>query len=149
MKRYFWAKILLIIRPSPISFMFSFTKNRFKFYTVATVLTIISIASPFLLGMNLGIDMTGGIQIEYSVDSGDVNASRIETLKDAEEIKKSITIDGAQAMNDIIAYNIAGTNRFIIEAGFLGGGKEKEAKVELAKASFLKSLNEKISTDKK
>ncbi len=50
--------------------MFSFTKNRFRFYTIAGILIVLSLLAPFLLpgGINLGIDMTGGIQIEYAVD---------------------------------------------------------------------------------
>jgi preprotein translocase subunit SecF len=47
--------------------MFSFTKNRFAFYAVAVGLLIISIILPFVMKLNLGIDMTGGIQIEYKV----------------------------------------------------------------------------------
>ena len=50
--------------------MFSFVQNRFRFYTVAVIFIVFAILSPWILprGINLGIDMTGGIQIEYSVE---------------------------------------------------------------------------------
>ena len=47
--------------------MFSFVQHRFYFYTVAFGLFLFSLASPWIIGLNEGIDMTGGIQIEYSV----------------------------------------------------------------------------------
>lgn len=54
--------------------MFSFTKNRYKFYAIAGILSLISLVAPFVLGVNLGVDMTGGIQIEYSTSNGDEKA---------------------------------------------------------------------------
>lgn len=47
--------------------MFSFVKNRYTFYAIALVLMVGSLLSPFFTRLNLGIDMTGGIQVEYSV----------------------------------------------------------------------------------
>lgn len=48
--------------------MFSFVKNRFYFYALAFGLFIFSLVSPWIVGLNQGIDMTGGIQIEYNVE---------------------------------------------------------------------------------
>jgi preprotein translocase subunit SecF len=48
--------------------MFSFVKNRFTFYAVALGLMAFSLISPWIFGVNLGIDMTGGIQIEYATE---------------------------------------------------------------------------------
>lgn len=47
--------------------MFSFVENRFRFYSIAIALMIFSVLTPWIFGTNKGIDMTGGIQIEYSV----------------------------------------------------------------------------------
>jgi preprotein translocase subunit SecF len=47
--------------------MFSFVKNRYTFYAIALTLLVLSLLSPFLTRLNMGIDMTGGMQIEYSV----------------------------------------------------------------------------------
>ncbi len=54
--------------------MFSFTKHRYTFYVIALILFVGSLLTPFLLKLNLGIDMTGGMQIEYSVTGGDIDA---------------------------------------------------------------------------
>lgn len=100
--------------------MFSFTKNRFRFYAVAGVLTVLSILSPFLLpgGINLGIDMTGGIQIEYAVNSGNAKAAQDMAKNIAEEIQKNIKFSGKEVMNGVTVYGIAGTNSFVVEGGF-------------------------------
>lgn len=46
--------------------MFSFVKNRYTFYIIAASLFLLSLLSPLLLRLNMGIDMTGGMQIEYT-----------------------------------------------------------------------------------
>jgi preprotein translocase subunit SecF len=52
--------------------MFSFTQNRYTFYAIALTLFVLSLLSPLFLKLNLGIDLTGGIQIEYNVSKGKV-----------------------------------------------------------------------------
>lgn len=52
--------------------MFSFVKNRYTFYAIALTLLILSLLAPFLTRLNMGIDMTGGTQIEYTVNKGNV-----------------------------------------------------------------------------
>ncbi len=61
--------------------MFSFVQNRFYFYTIAFGLFLFSLATPWIIGLNQGIDMTGGIQIEYSVD-GVSGESVVKSLKE-------------------------------------------------------------------
>jgi preprotein translocase subunit SecF len=61
--------------------MFSFVQHRFYFYAIAFGLFLFSLATPWIIGLNEGIDMTGGIQIEYSV-SGVSVPSTIVSLKD-------------------------------------------------------------------
>jgi preprotein translocase subunit SecF len=97
--------------------MFSFTKNRFAFYAVALGLLILSLLAPLFLKLNLGIDMTGGIQIEYNLPEGDVdgilNSVRSEVVESA---KKSLTADEKKIITDTLVYRISGSNNFIIEA---------------------------------
>ncbi len=61
--------------------MFSFVQNRFYFYAIAFGLFLFSLASPWIIGLNEGIDMTGGIQIEYSISGASLPAT-IASLKD-------------------------------------------------------------------
>jgi preprotein translocase subunit SecF len=61
--------------------MFSFVKNRFYFYAIAFGLFVFSLATPWIFTLNEGIDMTGGIQIEYSIEGATVD-STIKSLKD-------------------------------------------------------------------
>lgn len=98
--------------------MFSFTKNRFKFYTVAIILSVISLAAPFLLKLNLGIDMTGGIQIEYSTNGADTTTAQVAAKQLAETLKKEVLYNGKEIVNDITVYGIIGTSSFVVEAGF-------------------------------
>ncbi len=62
--------------------MFSFVQHRFYFYAVAFGLFLFSLASPWLVGLHEGIDMTGGIQIEYGIAGVSLPAT-IASLKDS------------------------------------------------------------------
>ncbi len=110
--------------------MFSFIKNRFYFYGISTVLMIFAVLSPFILGTNLGIDLTGGIQIEYRTDTGDRDSVREFAKQKAEELKKTTVIKNEGVINDIVAYNISGTNRFVVEAGFSTDKKYTDSEIE-------------------
>ena len=96
--------------------MFSFVQNRFKFYSIAIGLMIFSLLSPWIFGVNLGIDMTGGIQVEYHVETGNVDATEALAKTYAEEIEKTILINGKAVMNGMSVYGIAGTTSFVVEA---------------------------------
>lgn len=60
--------------------------------------------------------MTGGIQIEYNVESGDIDSTEALTKKYAEEIEKTIKVNGKAVMNGMSIYGIAGTSSFVVEA---------------------------------
>lgn len=96
--------------------MFSFVQNRFKFYSIAVGLMVFSLLSPWIFGVNLGIDMTGGIQVEYNVESGNVDATEALAKTYAEEIEKTILVNGKAVMNGMSVYGIAGTTSFVVEA---------------------------------
>lgn len=128
--------------------MFSFVHNRFRFYTLALALTGFSLLSPWIFGLNLGIDMTGGIQIEYNVESGNVDTIEALAKTYAEEIEKTTTVNGKMVMNGMSVYGIAGTTAFIVEAGFARGEGMTEAMIQEAKASFTKALTDKLSLEK-
>ncbi len=130
--------------------MFSFTKNRFRFYTIAGVLIVLSLLAPFLLpgGVNLGIDMTGGIQIEYAVDWGNAKVVQDMARIAALEIQKNIKFSGKEVMNGITVYGIAGTSAFVIEWGFNHPEGSSESDIEKLKTEFNKTLTEKLGAYK-
>lgn len=98
-------------------FMFSFTKNRFVFYTIAFGLLIASLLAPLFLKLNLGIDITGGIQVEYNLPAGDVdtilNPIRQQVIKNT---KDRLSEEEKTIITDTLVYGVSGTNNFVIEA---------------------------------
>jgi len=103
-----------------------FIKSRFMYYGFALVLVFISIGAYFTLPLNLGIDMTGGVQAEYDYTSGQVNIDAIKTLVD--EAKKSIIYKDSEVVNNVNVYKISGEDKFVVEAGFskLSGISDKD-----------------------
>lgn len=128
--------------------MISFVHNRFKFYAVALVLTCFSVISPWIFGLNLGIDMTGGIQIEYSVEGGNIDAVENLAKTYASEIEKTVTVNGTAVMNGMSVYGIAGTNSFIVEAGFTKTEGITEPMIQEAKSKFTQALTQKLTQEK-
>ena len=126
--------------------MFSFTKNRFKFYTVAIILSVISLAAPFILKLNLGIDMTGGIQIEYNSDKPDTTGVQIAAKSYAEALKKETLYSGKEVINDVTVYGILGTNSFVVEAGFSSPEGSNVDAIEKLKTDFVSKLRSKLSS---
>ncbi|GAB0175294.1 MAG: hypothetical protein HHAS10_11730 [Candidatus Altimarinota bacterium] len=126
--------------------MYSFVHNRFKYYTIAGILVLFALVSPWLFGLNQGIDMTGGIQIEYRVDSGDELQGEALAKATALEYKKSITVGGKEVINDVIVYGIAGTPSFIVEAGFATPEGATDADMEAAKTAFTKNVTDKLAS---
>ncbi len=58
-----------------------FLANRKKFYLISALLFLFSFLVFFFVPKNYGIDMTGGIQIEYSV-SNPVDESKLEEIRE-------------------------------------------------------------------
>lgn len=123
--------------------MFSFVENRFRFYSIAIALMIFSVLTPWIFGTNKGIDMTGGIQIEYSV-SWDRARAIEEARKISETLKSETKIWNVSVVNTTTVYGIAGTDSFIVEAGFALAEGMTDAELQTAKAGFTKNLSEKL-----
>lgn len=128
--------------------MFSFTKNRFRFYTWAAILTCISLAAPFIVWLNLGIDMTGGIQVEYTTLQGDAQKIEQDAKVYATELKKSLRIKDSEVINDINVYGIAGTNAFVVEAWFDAPDGTIPSEVETLKTTFVTKLTAELTSKK-
>lgn len=99
--------------------MFSFVKNRFYFYAIAFGLFLFSLATPWIVGINQGIDMTGGIQIEYNIEGVSNLPALVADLKATiiPQVKKSLLPDQQTIITDTLIYQIRGTKNIVVEAG--------------------------------
>lgn len=124
---------------------FSFIGFRKTFYTIALALIVISFVSPLILGMRLGIDMTGGVQLEYTCNTVCPDISTAKAL--ADEVKKTIVVGTKEIMNDVNIYKIAWQETIVVEAGF---NKENVSDVDMEKlkTQFKDSLTEKFASVK-
>jgi preprotein translocase subunit SecF len=86
-------------------------KNRIYFYAVAGAITLFALLSTLFINLNYGIDMTGGIQLEYGYE----NNIDIEIIRqDVEEEALRITYNGTNIVNSTQTYKISGENKFAI-----------------------------------
>lgn len=108
---------------------------------------MISLLAPFVLGVNLGIDMTGGIQIEYNVSAGDEMTAEKNADTLAEKLKKETLFNGKEVINDINVYGIAGTTSFIVEAGFSTPENATPVDIEKLKTEFVTKLSQELTKD--
>ena len=122
--------------------MFSFVKNRFYFYILAFVFFVSSLAMPWILGgLNQGIDMTGGVQIEYSV-SGVSLPTTIASLKSTiiPTVKNSLTPDQKAIITDTLVYQVSGTDHIVIEAGIDESAVQSVGKTDLIRIDAAKTV---------
>ncbi|MBX9809743.1 protein translocase subunit SecF [Candidatus Gracilibacteria bacterium] len=126
--------------------MFSFVKNRFYFYAIALGLFVFSLATPWIIGLNQGIDMTGGIQIEYNI-AGVSSETTVDSLKHKiiPAVKATLTSDEQKIITDTLVYQISGTTHIVVEAGIdesvaTKDGKTDLVRIDAAKATFSKSV---------
>ena len=89
----------------------NFIKNRFLYYSIALVLVVISVVAPFVFPMNLGIDMTGGAQIEFEY-AGTLDNALVE------QIVNTAKSSSNHVVNTTLVYGITGESKFVVEAGF-------------------------------
>ena len=111
---------------------------------VSATLAIISLVGFLVLPLNFGIDMTGGVQIEYETHTS-IDRSQLDTL--ATDIKTGFTYAEDQPINDIVVYPITGKNIVRVELGFSQtDGKESESIKELAR-DFVKLTLQELDAD--
>lgn len=121
--------------------MFSFVKNRYTFYAIALTLFITSLLSPFFLRLNMGIDMTGGIQVEYSIVAGDVDAIMEKTRTTVIDTARASLDDASKKIiTDTLVYRVSGTDKFVVQAWVNEEGATLDA-VEKAKTDFVSAIN--------
>ncbi|HRI36125.1 MAG TPA: protein translocase subunit SecF [bacterium] len=116
-----------------------FIRTRLVAYVIAAGLVAFGLLSPFLFTLNLGIDMTGGTQSEYSyeapVDMEIVRATIDETIA-------SLSEEDRTAVNTSNAYAITGERRFVVEIGFHADGRD-----DVALSSIKTAVRETLRTN--
>lgn len=120
-----------------------FIKSRFMYYGFALVLIAVSIGAYFTLPLNLGIDMTGGVQAEYDYTNGSVDIATVKTLVD--ESKKAIVYNGTEVINNTNVYKISGEDKFVVEAGFSRISDISDADLEGLKTKFKEDITVQFS----
>lgn len=121
---------------------FDFINKRKGFYSVAIASSIIAILAIMFLPLNLGIDMTGWIQVEYDYGSN-IDMSAIKNI--SEETRKDVVIEWKDFINNLNIYKITWENRFIIEAWINKINWFDNQKIENLKTQFKDKLSAKLS----
>lgn len=80
-----------------------FIANRKKFYMISGIFFLFSFLVFFLVPKNYGIDMTGGLQIEYTVDAP-VESQKLAEIR--ESVLTNYTFEGAKIISDILIYTV-------------------------------------------
>jgi preprotein translocase SecF subunit len=86
--------------------------------------------------------MTGGIQIEYSVD-GVSPETTVASLKADDGMiartKQSLSPEQQKIISDTLVYQISGTNHIVVEAGIDESAAQKDGKTDLAQIEVAKT----------
>jgi preprotein translocase subunit SecF len=122
---------------------FDYIKNRAAFYGVSLALTIVSVGAGFLLPLNLGIDMTGGITAEYAYTGDfDLNVAKAAV----EGSKESAKYEGKDTVNNVNVYRVSGEDILVVEAGFSRLEGMSDVDYEKAKNAFKEASSAALST---
>lgn len=122
---------------------FDYIKNRAAFYGVSLALTLVSVGAGFLLPLNLGIDMTGGITAEYAYTGDfDLNAAKAAV----EGSKESAKYEGKDTVNNVNVYRVSGEDILVVEAGFSRLEGMGDVDYEKAKNAFKEASSAALST---
>lgn len=105
-------------------------KNRYTFLGISAVLFILSIVLFIFPTLNLGIDLTGGTQTEYSYSKNLV----IQDVKNQIDTAKQSMNADTNIINDIKVYKITGENKLVVVTGFYP--EENVAALEASKNIF-------------
>lgn len=121
-----------------------FIKSRFMYYGFALLMVLISLGAYLVLPLNLGIDMTGGVQAEYDYTAGQINIDTVKTL--VNEAKKDIVYNNTEVVNNTNIYKISWEDKFVVEAGFskISGISDKD--FEGLKTKFKDDVTDRLSS---
>lgn len=112
---------------------------RKKSFLISLALLLVSFISFFAFKINYWVDMTWGIQIEYSYE----NEWSVEEIKsEAEKVEKEIEMFWVDIVNDISSYKITWENQIVVIAWFNEDVSEKD--MQAYKNEFRDSLTENV-----
>lgn len=118
--------------------MLNIIENRLNFFIVSGLLFLLSLFAIFWMKLNLWIDMTWWIQLEYDyIDN--VNLDNVQEL--TIWIQDSINTNSI-IVNNVNTYKVTGENTFIVNAWFDSAIEDKE--LEAYKISFKEQLTNKL-----
>lgn len=115
--------------------MLDVIKNRYIYVWVSFVVVLFALFMVIFKDTNLGIDMTGWTQSEFSY-TGTIDMEKIS--KDLEALKNEFNTTNNNVVNAIAAYRVSGEEKIVIEAGFAVLDDEKL--LEKNKVSFNESI---------
>ncbi len=97
-------------------------KNRKIYFIVSGILFVISLLLLFVGKLNLWIDMTGWINLDYSFTK-DLNIEKVKKSLEAE--KKNILHNKDEVINDVSAYTVTWEKTLTVVAWFINSLDEK------------------------
>ncbi|MDP2090873.1 MAG: protein translocase subunit SecF [Candidatus Gracilibacteria bacterium] len=90
-------------------------KHRYIYIGVSAVLFVVSLFLLIFSELNLGIDMTGGIQLEYDY----TNSVDLDKVASELELKrKSLLSDNKEVINSVNVYSVTGEKTIAVVVGF-------------------------------
>lgn len=118
-----------------------YIKHRFSFYFIALALFVGSIVLPFVIPVQLGIDMTGGTQSEFQY-TGDFQKTQVESI--VADITKQPEFASKSAINTTTVYKVSGENVFVVEVGFNSSSDISAKDLDTIKTDFQNMLTAKL-----
>ncbi|MDD4152086.1 MAG: protein translocase subunit SecF [Candidatus Gracilibacteria bacterium] len=119
-------------------------KNRYVYFTISAILFLFSFLALIFLPLNLGVDMTGGTQSEFSYE-GNLNIDSVRT--DAEKMAEEFLYEGKKVINNTEVYKVSGESKFVVVAGF--DSKFDDKTLETLKVTFKEKLATILETHNK
>ncbi len=118
--------------------MLHVVKNRMLFFGFSGILTLFSLGMIFFGNLNFGIDMTGGIQMEFSTGSWEIVIDELKS--EAQTVADHINLQKENIINTVNIYKISGQQSFVVEAGISKNYSDAEA--ETFKIAYREQLSE-------
>src|SRR5271165_365574 len=117
-----------LLRLAPENTKFPFMRFRRVSYPFSAVLSIISVVLFLTLGMNFGIDFSGGTLIELRAKSGAADIAKLRSIAEHMNVG-DVEVQGFGSPSDV-------TLRFGVQHSESGGATAQEAAVARIKAAF-------------
>lgn len=90
-------------------------EHRYKYFTISGIAFLLSAFMLLFWNLNLGIDMTGWTQSEYTYETYEYNISEIDSI--SQRVKEEINVT-ENVISTVSSYKISWENAFVTEAGF-------------------------------